>query len=179
MQVVHALGNTILPSPTPGHTASIAPRGSGSEARSSLLRSAGIPGLSGGWDLPFDSLWSSGPKALTRGWSLYPISSVRSGFPLDVNASVQAAPDKPDPSGAGDADVVPPNLATSTIQTFDPRQTRTINGVTGNYWFDPNAFTLPDHFNDPVTYLLPASAPTAPCRGMRFAARAGPISTSR
>ncbi len=105
--------------------------------------------FSGGWDLPFDRLWQSGPKMLVSGWSLYPIFSVRTGFPLDVSAGLQAAPDKPGPSGAGDADIVRPNLAIQTIQTFDPRQTRTINGVTGNYWFDPNAFTVPDYFNDP------------------------------
>ena len=44
--------------------------------------------LSGGWDLPFDKLWERGPKLLTRGWSLYPILTMRSGFPLDVFANL-------------------------------------------------------------------------------------------
>ncbi len=44
--------------------------------------------LSGGWDLPFDKLWERGPKLLTRGWSLYPILTIRSGFPLDVFANL-------------------------------------------------------------------------------------------
>ena len=38
--------------------------------------------FSGGWDLPFDRMWNSGPKCLTRGWSLFPIVSWRSGYPL-------------------------------------------------------------------------------------------------
>ena len=37
--------------------------------------------LSGGWDLPFDDLWRSGPKVLTSGWSLYPIVTWHTGFP--------------------------------------------------------------------------------------------------
>ena len=40
--------------------------------------------LSGGWDLPFDQLWQSGPKLLTSGWSIYPIFTWRTGFPIDV-----------------------------------------------------------------------------------------------
>src|SRR5262249_9636497 len=42
--------------------------------------------FSGGWDVPFDRWWSSGPKRLTSGWSVYPIFYYRSGFPLDVLA---------------------------------------------------------------------------------------------
>ena len=42
--------------------------------------------FSGGWDLPFDRAWERGPKLLTRGWSLYPILTWRTGFPLDVSA---------------------------------------------------------------------------------------------
>ena len=111
--------------------------------------------ISGGWDLPFDQMWKSGPKMLTSGWSLYPIFSLRTGFVLDVTAGLNSTIDKPGPSGAGDASSVRPNLATATVQTFDPRQTQTINGVTGNYWFDPNAFTVPDYFNDPTS--IPAA----------------------
>ena len=29
--------------------------------------------FSGGWDLPFDRMWSSGSKRLTQGWSVFPI----------------------------------------------------------------------------------------------------------
>jgi outer membrane receptor protein involved in Fe transport len=38
--------------------------------------------LSGGWQLPFDRMWASGPKRLTGGWSLYPIFSTQTGFPV-------------------------------------------------------------------------------------------------
>jgi hypothetical protein len=41
--------------------------------------------FSGGWDLPFDRAWQGGPKLLTKGWSLYPIVTWRTGFPLDVS----------------------------------------------------------------------------------------------
>ena len=28
--------------------------------------------FSGGWDLPIEQAWNSGPKRLTQGWSLFP-----------------------------------------------------------------------------------------------------------
>ena len=43
---------------------------------------------SGGWDLPFDRMWESAPKRLTHGWSIYPIYTFRTGFPLDVFAGL-------------------------------------------------------------------------------------------
>ncbi len=104
--------------------------------------------FSGGWELPFDRLWSGGSKLLTKGWSIYPIFSIRTGFPLDVLAGLSSNTTKPGPSGAGDAGLVRPNLNASSIQILDPRQTRTINGVTGNYWFDPTNLDVPDYFND-------------------------------
>jgi hypothetical protein len=106
----------------------------------------------GGWDLPFDRYWSHGPKFLTRGWSLYPIVSFHTGFPLDVHAGLSSSTTRPGPSGAGDALIVRPNLVTSGVQTFDPHHTQTINGVTGNYWFNPADFFVPDYFND-ATYI--------------------------
>ena len=52
--------------------------------------------FSGGWDLPIDHMWSSGPKRLTQGWSLFPIVTWRTGFRLisspdcrDVSIPVQ------------------------------------------------------------------------------------------
>jgi hypothetical protein len=30
----------------------------------------------------------------------------------------------------------------SSVQTFNPRQVQTFNGVPGNYWFNPNDFAL-------------------------------------
>ncbi|MBZ5594372.1 MAG: TonB-dependent receptor [Acidobacteriia bacterium] len=105
--------------------------------------------FSGGWDIPFDHWFGRGPKLLTRGWSLYPIVSYRTGFPLDLTAGLTASTTKPGPSGAGDANLVRPNLVTSGVQILDPHQTQTINGVTGNYWFSPADFAVPDYFNDP------------------------------
>ncbi len=116
--------------------------------------------LSGGWDLPFDRAWSSGPKRLTKGWSLYPILTWRSGFPFDISARL---PNGSDPanygtSGAGDPYIT--NAAVvAPIQMFDPRHVRTINEitygtditgticqitttpVTGNFLFNPNSFS--------------------------------------
>jgi hypothetical protein len=113
--------------------------------------------FSGGWEIPFDR-WVGGPKTLTRGWSLYPIFSFRTGFPLDVNAGLPLNPFVPGPSGDGDAYLVRPNLTTSQIQTMNPKQTQTISysvdgnpsnaaSSTGNYWFNPNDFVVPDSFS--------------------------------
>ena len=51
--------------------------------------------ISGGWDLPFDQLWQHGPKLLTKGWSIYPILSIRDGFPLDVYAGLATSRGNP------------------------------------------------------------------------------------
>ncbi len=114
--------------------------------------------FSGGWDIPLDR-WMGGPKVLTHGWSLYPILSFRTGFPLDVYAGLPVLPlGPPGPSGAGDANLVRPNLATSGVQILNPKQTQTISysvdgnpsnasSSTGNYWFNPNDFVVPDSFS--------------------------------
>ncbi len=98
--------------------------------------------FSGGWDLPFAELWSSGPKRLTTGWSLYPIVFAQSGIPLDVTAGLIELSGDPGPSGAGDQQVVRADQVTSSVPTLNPRQSRTINGTTANYWFNPNDFAL-------------------------------------
>lgn len=95
------------------------------------------------WDIPFDRWLGRGPKLLTQGWALYPIFSWRTGFPLDVNAGFQQDPNDPGPSGAGDANIVRANLTTSSVQIFNPMQPQTINGVTANYWFNPNDIAVP------------------------------------
>jgi len=94
-----------------------------------------------GWDLPFDRAWSSGPKRLTRGWGIYPIITYRTGFPVDVLAGFSRRRTRPGPSGAGDGNLVRANLVGSSITIFDPRQSQTISGKTGNFWFNPNNFT--------------------------------------
>jgi hypothetical protein len=96
--------------------------------------------FSGGWDLPFDRAWQSGPRRLTRGWSLYPIIAWHTGFPLDVSANLLASRGNPGPSGAGDANLVFASL-TGPI-TFSNPNTPTPNHP-GNQFFTGN-FSVPD-----------------------------------
>jgi len=107
--------------------------------------------LSGGWELPFEKL-STHSRWLTGGWTLYPIVTWRSGFPLDVMASPGASSSvsSPGPSGAGDIQVVRADLI-AAIQYLNPGAFRTmnvggnVNGTpgtpSGNYWFNPNSFS--------------------------------------
>lgn len=108
--------------------------------------------FSGGWDLPIDRLFSSAPKRLTQGWSLYPIFSWRQGFPLDVFAAPDSSGGFTNPgvSGAGDnpgSTVVHANLSGQPVTIFDPHRVQTftpeVNGLpqSGNFYFNPNAFT--------------------------------------
>jgi len=98
--------------------------------------------FSGGWDLPFDRAWSSGPKRLTQGWSIYPIFSWRQGFPLDVFGQVDSSGGFTNPSVTGAGDINPhANLTGQPITIFDPHQVQTINGVTGNFYVNPAAFS--------------------------------------
>ena len=98
--------------------------------------------LSGGWDLPFDKTWESGPKRLTKGWSLYPIFSWRTGFPLDIPARFpdRFDPTNPGPSGAGD-----PYLANALfapgftkVELLNPKHNDPANP--GNFYFNPAGF---------------------------------------
>src|SRR5262249_21308093 len=66
----------------------------------------------------------------------------QSGIPLDARAGLHQTPGDPGPSGAGDAEIVRADQVTKSIQTFDPHQVHTFNGVTANYWFDPGDFAL-------------------------------------
>ncbi len=116
--------------------------------------------LSGGWDLPLDRAWAGGPKRLTKGWSLYPIFTYRTGFPFDIPAQLPdyTDPGNPGSSGAGDP-AISRAAVVAPIQTFDYRKVRTINEitygtdstgtvcevsttpVTGNFIFNPNSFS--------------------------------------
>jgi hypothetical protein len=91
--------------------------------------------FSGGWDLPIERAWNSGPKRLTQGWSLFPIVTWRTGFPFDVFAhlSDRFNPGAEGPSGAGDPYNVLANVV-GPLNTLDPR-------AAGNLWFDPNSFS--------------------------------------
>lgn len=100
-----------------------------------------IIALSGGWTLPFDHLAPRLPKLLTSGWSLYPILSWHTGFPIDVFANLETTPSDPGPSGEGDAGYVRADLVGNSVTVLNPHQQQVINGSAGNYWFSPNNFS--------------------------------------
>ncbi len=93
--------------------------------------------FSGGWDLPFDRAWASGPKRLVKGWSLYPIFSWRTGFPLSINSGLlnSFGASDPGPSGAGDGYLANANFAPgfNRITIMNPK-------TNGNLYFNPAAF---------------------------------------
>jgi hypothetical protein len=109
--------------------------------------------FSGGWDLPFDKAWTAGPKRLVGGWSLYPILTWRTGFPLSINGGLQFNPADPGPSGAGDGflanAIFSPGFNNLTI--MNPKRVGTCNNLntglpqTGNLYFDCGALSaIPD-----------------------------------
>ncbi|MBV9482082.1 MAG: TonB-dependent receptor [Acidobacteria bacterium] len=115
--------------------------------------------FSGGWDLPFERVWSGGPKRLTKGWSVYPILTWRTGFPFDIGAALPGGSDPLNPGTSGAGDPYLTNAAVvAPIQLFNPDHQRTINEitygisatgtcqitttpVTGNFYFNPNSFS--------------------------------------
>ncbi len=103
----------------------------------------------GGWDLPFHNLWQTGPKRLTKGWSLYPIFTWRTGFPMDMRYFLARSRTRPGPSGYGDSELVGPNVV-GPVTFYDPRKTLAADGV-GAMWFSPSAFdtTALQNLNDP------------------------------
>ncbi len=98
--------------------------------------------VSGGWNVPFDRWWESGPERLVRGWSLFPILAARTGTPFDIPAGLQSSLDftSPGPSGAGDPGLVRANQVGALIYN-DPRRVSAYGSSTGHYWFDPTAFS--------------------------------------
>jgi outer membrane receptor protein involved in Fe transport len=96
--------------------------------------------FSGGWDLPFDRAWSHGPKRLTQGWSLYPIVTRRTGFPVDIFAGLSASRTATGPTAAGDRQLVRANLVGGSVAVFDPKVRQTFGTRTGNYYFNPLNF---------------------------------------
>src|ERR1022692_3175995 len=124
--------------------------------------------FSGGWDLPLDRMWATGPKRLTQGWSVYPIVTWRTGFPFDIGAKLPFSTDPLNPGSSGAGDPALSNAAVvAPIRTFDPRHRRTINEIyygsdstgtmcvitplpaTGNFIFDPNSFSNVPLENNP------------------------------
>ena len=116
--------------------------------------------FSGGWDLPFDRMWSSGPKRLTQGWSVFPIVTWHTGYPFDIFARLgdRFNPGSEGPSGAGDPANVHANIAGPT-NTFNPSNPQTINGSTGNFFFNPNSFTTAQcgDANNPIATCVPSA----------------------
>jgi len=98
--------------------------------------------LSGGWELPFDQALPHLSKRVTRGWSVFPIISWRTGYPLDVSANLPSALDytSPGPSAAGDAALVHANLV-APVSIKDPSVVQTIGEAQGHFWFDPGSFS--------------------------------------
>jgi hypothetical protein len=97
--------------------------------------------FSGSWELPFAQAWSSGPKRITKGWTMFPIITYRSGLPMNIGAGLSRTASSIGPSGAGDPNLVQANLIDPNVLYFDPRgQVTASTGRVGNYYFDPKAF---------------------------------------
>ncbi|HVM94383.1 MAG TPA: TonB-dependent receptor [Terriglobales bacterium] len=105
--------------------------------------------FSGGWDLPFDEAWAEGPKRLTNGWSLYPILTWRTGFPLTISSQLVDSfdPSDPGPSGAGDSYLANAvfNTGYNSISIKNPHSISSCNNPNfgaeqGNVYFDCAAF---------------------------------------
>jgi hypothetical protein len=114
--------------------------------------------FSGGWDLPIDHAWGSGPKRLTQGWSLFPIVTWRSGLPFDIFARLgdRFNPGAEGPSAAGDPTDVHANVVGPT-NTFDPRTVQDFGNGPGNYLFNPNSFSNAQcgDSNNPIVTCTP------------------------
>ncbi len=102
--------------------------------------------INGAWELPFGQWWSKAPRRLTRGWTLYPVLSYRSGLPLDVFAGLNASGSKPGPSAAGDRNLVRANLV-APVTYYDPHNAQALGGNTGNYYFNPASFSYQEIVN--------------------------------
>ena len=100
--------------------------------------------LSGGWDLALDHWWEIGWKKVTQGWSVFPIFTWHTGFPIDVPARFgdRFDPTAPGPSGAGDPISL---MLTSSVLPAIPRPSQAAasdSGYgTGTYWINPNSFS--------------------------------------
>ncbi|HET9184055.1 MAG TPA: carboxypeptidase regulatory-like domain-containing protein [Candidatus Angelobacter sp.] len=92
--------------------------------------------FSGGWELPFNK----GPKALVKGWNLFPILTWRTGYPLTASAGLFSLNSDPGLSGAGDSGLVNADL-TGPIHYVDPHQVQNLGGSSGPFFLDPTAFS--------------------------------------
>ena len=118
--------------------------------------------FSGGWDLPFDHMWESGPKRLTQGWSVFPIVTYHTGVPYDVFArlSDRFDPGAEGPSGAGDPYNTHANIVGPLAQ-LNPRTSQDFGFGPGNYWFNPNSLSNAQcDPSDPTCVPGPAMLPS-------------------
>jgi hypothetical protein len=117
--------------------------------------------FSGGWDLPIDRMWSSGPKRLTQGWSLFPIVTWRTAFPFDIFARLadRNVPNAEGTSGAGDPGNTHANIVGAT-NTLNPRHDQDFGNGPASYWFNPNSFSNAQcgDSNNPLPGCTPSSA---------------------
>jgi outer membrane receptor protein involved in Fe transport len=118
--------------------------------------------FSGTWELPFYKMWSSGPSRLTRGWTLYPIITFRTGAPYTIFSGLSTQSTDPGPSGAGDQVLILANQV-NTNTYYSPKQTQTLNNPniggtsSGNYWFNPAAFSADFSYLQPGQYTYGSS----------------------
>jgi hypothetical protein len=94
---------------------------------------------------------------LTKGWSLYPILSWRTGFPLDIPARFadRFNNDNPGPSGAGDPYLANALFASgfTKVQYLNPKNNP---AGAGNFYFNPAGFdnTESDYATAPANVAL-------------------------
>ena len=63
--------------------------------------------------------------------------SYHTGFPLDVTADLTNNGYNPGPAGDGEPELVRADVVGTGITPYNPRTNQTINGNSGNYFFNP------------------------------------------
>ncbi|HEY6331584.1 MAG TPA: hypothetical protein VI756_19825, partial [Blastocatellia bacterium] len=91
--------------------------------------------FAGGWDLPFGRLWEKGPRRLLEGWTLAPIFSWNTGYPMTIFGGLPETISQPGVTGVGDNELVTANLTTGSVAILNPKKP-------GNLYFSPGAFNL-------------------------------------
>ncbi len=121
--------------------------------------------LSGGWDLPFARVLPHAPRRLTSGWELFPIFTLQSGFPYNIAAGLYVDGSTPGPSGAGDNNVVRPDITPGSAATTNPSQVQTyrVNGteVTGHFFINPSGLYIPACYSSSAAPGTPGGCASA------------------
>jgi hypothetical protein len=118
--------------------------------------------FSGGWDLPFSRMWESGPRRLLDGWTLAPIFSWNTGYPLTVFGGLPERISTPGVTGVGDDELVTANLTNGSVPILNPKSP-------GNLYFNPNDFNTiyPTLNNGVLANPAEATYGTSPRNGFR------------